>query len=146
MPLPLLPLAVKGLIVIGKAIVAHGSVVPITKTSFVLIKTAVSTYGLSTTVGGALTLGIVVGGVAWVKERVDSLQLALKALEDDDIEGAVKHFADLAVKLGTTVSVLPHAVSDYLETINVASEKVQDISELISCLKDDISYEISRLT
>jgi hypothetical protein len=142
MPLPLLPLAIKGLIVLGKAIAAKGMAA---KFGYVLLKT-ISAYGLSATVGGVLTVGIVVGGVVWAKERVDNLRLAFVALENENVGAAITHFAKLAISIGGTVDALPHAVHDYLVTIKTGEEKAQAVAEVIKGLRNDIATEIARLS
>ena len=142
MPLPLLPLAIKGLFVIGKAIIAHGAVA---KTGYVIAKAA-SIYGLSATVGGVMTVGIAVGGVVWVRDRVNHLKQAIKAIENNDATNAVIHFASLAISLHKPVDALPHAVNDYLQTIEVSKEKTQVVVGLIRDLRTDIANEIQRRT
>ena len=142
MPFPLLPLAIKGLIVLGKAIAAKGMAA---KVGYILVK-SVSAYGLSATVGGVLTVGVVAGGIVWVQERVDNLRLAFTAIEQDDMAAAVEQFARLAISIGGVVDALPHAVHDYLVTIKAGEEKAQAVSELITTLRQEISLEINRLS
>ena len=142
MPLPLLlPLAVKGLAVLAKSIIVHGMA---PKAGVVLLK-SVAAHGFSQTVGSVLAVGIVVGGVVWAKEMVDNLQLALKALDDDNVGEAVTRFAKLAISLHSTADALPHAVHDYLKTIEVAEEKAQAVSDTIVSLRDEISNKIHQL-
>lgn len=134
-------LAVKGLMVIGKAIAAKG----LAAKAGLLLWKMVGAYGLSATIGNTLLIGVVVGGIYWTKDRVDNLSNGLKAIEDGDIKKAVLNFGQLAISSNIEVEMLPDAVHDYLLKINVSEEKASAVAKVVSSLETNIANEVMRL-
>lgn len=131
-------LALKGLIVIGKAIATKAAVA----------KGAVAIYhavGLANAIAAASVVGVVVGGIYWTKERVDNLLNGLKALDDGDISKAAINLGRLAISSDIEVKMLPDAVHDYLIKARVPEEKAQEVSKVVSGMEDKIVEQVRRL-
>ena len=118
-------LIVKGLIGLGKFIAAKGLVGPVTCAMTKLI----STYGLSTVIGGTLVVGFTAGGIYWTLDRVNNLKKGIQALESGDARNAVRHFGRLALSANVSPQLLPDVVHDYLVHINVSEDKAETVGE-----------------
>jgi hypothetical protein len=134
-------LAIKGLVVIGKAIAAKG----LAAKAGVLAWKLISAYGLSATISTAFVVGVVVGGIYWTKERVANLRDGIKALEDGDINEAAINLARLAISSNAEINMLPDAVHDYLVKIRVSEEQAQDVAKAIRGMENEIVEHVRRL-
>jgi len=122
------PIAIKGLLILAKAIAGKAALVKVT--GYVIAK-SIAAYGLSATIGTAITVGTVVGGVAWTGKRIKHLRKAFKALEEDNIDEAIYYFARLLHSVhGIDVHGLADTVQSCLEKVT-SFDKAAEVHDLI---------------
>lgn len=100
MPLPLLPFALKGAVIVGKAVLAKGGTAAAAKVAYGA-KAAAATYGTAATAAAATTVLAFVGGVAWSVENARRAREAYDLAEAGDLSGAGGKLAAIAVSAKT---------------------------------------------
>ncbi len=142
----------KGLAIAGSHLASAGTGSAVhaiaTKASIMAAKPFL-TYGISglgATISNFLAIGIVVSGIYWGSGKVKRLEKAVNCLQNNDINGAIKHFAKLAIKLGDEIDDLPDLVSDYFLASRMNEKIVDSIRSSIQSLMDEIKDEVDRRT
>jgi hypothetical protein len=140
----------KGLAIAGSHLASAGTGSAVhavaTKASIMAAKPFL-TYGiagLGATISNFLAIGIVVSGIHWGSGKVKSLESGVNCLQNNDIPGAIKHFAKLANNLDDDIENLPDLVSDYFLAVNMDEEIVDSIRSSIQNLMSEIEEEVER--
>lgn len=125
-------LVLKGLFVAGKFLLSKAV---IGKTAIIATKAIgtkiLAAYSIAQIASAVMLVGLVVGGVAWTKERVENLKNGVQALSDGEYLKAIRNFGELALSANLSVEMLPDAVNDALLKINVSPEKASNVANWI---------------
>lgn len=114
------------------------------KVALVSSAKAVAAFGVAKFLTGAAVVCVVIGGIQWTSERVSLMRDGIDALENGDMEVAVKKFAKLAIKLGISHLDLPDAANAYLLKANLDPDAANAVSEALRGLQDDIAEHMKR--
>jgi hypothetical protein len=134
-------LIVKGLYTIVHGIIAHGATAS-TVHAGMMVAHSVTTYGIAQTVSSLAGAGLVVGGISWTAERVNTLANAVEAIENKDYYSAAKHCASLCNSLNTHIEYLPDVVESFLTRGGISPEKVSHIKETIESMEGSIIQQL----
>jgi hypothetical protein len=142
MAIPII-LALKGLAFLGKAIA--GKAILVKATSVVLLK-SVAAFGLSSTISTTLVVGTAVGGILWTKGEIKHLKKAFRALEEDQLDEAILHFASLMNAIRSIhAESLADTVHTCLQWIGVSNGKANEVYDLIVEMGDEITQKARQL-
>lgn len=138
MPFPII-LAVKGIAIAAKFLAAKGMLA--TAAGFIFKIAMIK--GVAATVGGALVVGAVIGGIRWTQDRYTLLREALRALEQEDYEKAVKKIAKIAISLhGLHLDEVHDGILACLEQSGCSSDHVNGIAHLLDELYPQIEARV----
>lgn len=112
MPLPLLPFAIKGGIMLVKAIVASKKAGVVAKMTTI----AVHQYGAATVFSSVAFVATTVGGVAWTADRFEDVKDMYCLWEQGDNEGLFRKFGSFLSKLNT-LRISPKSAVDAIHAI-----------------------------
>ena len=142
MPILESALIVKGAIVLGKFLAAKVAPTAL----YMGAKQAILTFGISKILAASATVCLVVGAIVWTKERIDTLTEAIKSLENNNMDDAVKNFAKLAIDLDLAADLLPNEIETVLQKKGIPYEKAHEVAQVVSGLEAEIKKEIEKLT
>ena len=113
MALPLLPFAAKGLMVVAKYIMSKGAV----GKAAITMKQVVSTYGVATAATATTTGVVIIGGIVWTQESINSANNAYKYYQKGDKVKAAKELSLLAVNIKSMGSTdFAGSLQDWIDT------------------------------
>lgn len=90
-----LPFLIKGIAVVGKAIIVHHKAAAATK----VVTAAVKTYGAKTVAVKSAYALTTIGGITWTVQRYKDLEKCFELWESGDYDGFILHTAKLLMKL-----------------------------------------------
>ena len=135
-------LVVKGLFTAGHWLAAHGTSALAAKGSSMLVH-SIATHGFlntaSAVAGGAITTGLVVGGVTWTSGLIKLLGEALEALSRGETMSAMKKFSKLYNELhGVDIEFFPDVVEKMLPKIGFSIADAKSIGDFLRSSEESI--------
>lgn len=112
------------------------------KTIFALAVKAIASFGVANFITATGVTLLVVGAITWTSEAISSLRSAVDHMERGEFALAAIDFAKVAKKLGIGIDELPAAIHDYLGEIDLPSEQIDHITELVKGMKADIEKHL----
>lgn len=120
MPLPLIPFAIKGAIVLGKFIATHAA-------ATTAVTTAVSTYGAAAVASAAYAGCVVIGGIKWSIDTVNEAEEAFELLSNGEIQSAAIKLMKIANSIHSVEDSLANELTEWLNNGAVIDDNFEDL-------------------
>ena len=122
---------IEGLIIKGIYGMVHWGVTHATSTFVAHLAHAATHMTIQQIATTVAITGLATGGIIWTAERIGNIKKAITAIDRGNYKNAVIEFGKFLISTNLDIKLLPDAINDNLDKLNLSNHNVRVATEFI---------------